>query len=241
MNRKPVIGITAAHCDEELKSFPRARYVEAVKKAGGQSILLPPIGTPEDAEEIIALIDGLILTGGGDISPILLEEEPQRGIGDCLPDRDFSEILLTQKALEVDLPLLGICKGIQILAVAAGGKIYQDIISQYPESMEHKMKAPRNFPWHQVILQESPLKALLGEERIAVNSVHHQAVSVVPQGFVISAVAPDGIIESIEKIGALFCLGVQWHPEVMGDDRNSQIIFQQLIKAARDLREKRAT
>lgn len=231
MNHKPVIGITAAHCNEELKSYPRALYVEAVKQAGGQPILLPPIATVEDAVEIIALIDGLILTGGGDISPLLLGEEPQRGIGECLPDRDYSEILLTQKALAVDLPLLGICKGIQVLAVAAGGKIYQDIISQCPQSLEHKQKAPRDFPWHQVDLKESKLKVLLEEEWIAVNSVHHQAVSEAPQGFIISALAPDGIIEAIEKVGARFCLGVQWHPEVMGQDKNSQRIFSQLINA----------
>ncbi|HHY28906.1 MAG TPA: gamma-glutamyl-gamma-aminobutyrate hydrolase family protein [Desulfitobacterium dehalogenans] len=231
MKRKPVIGITAAHCNEELKSYPRARYVEAVMQAGGQPILLPPLATAEDAEEIIALIDGLILTGGGDISPILLGEDPLRGIGDCMPDRDFSEILLTQKALEVNLPLLGICKGIQVLAVAAGGKIFQDIISQYPDSMEHKMKAPRDFPWHEVTLRESLLRTFLGEERIVVNSVHHQAVSEVPQGFVISALAPDGIVEGIEKVGDHFCIGVQWHPEVMVKDKNSQKIFQELVKS----------
>ncbi len=231
MKRKPVIGITAAHCNEELKSYPRARYVEAVREAGGQPILLPPVAAAEDAEEVIALMDGLILTGGGDISPILLGEDPLRGIGDCLPDRDFSEILLTQKALEVNLPLLGICKGIQVLAVAAGGKIFQDIISQCPGSMEHKMKAPRDFSWHEITLKESRLRTFLGEERIAVNSVHHQAVSEAPQGFVISAVAPDGIIEGIEKVDAHFCIGVQWHPEVMMKDKSSQKIFQELVAA----------
>ena len=234
MTHKPIIGITAAHCDEELKSFPRALYVEAVKDAGGQPIILPPIATTEDAKAIIALLDGLILTGGGDISPIQLGEDPLRGIGDCRPDRDISEILLAQRALEMDLPLLGICKGIQVLAVAAGGKIYQDIIRQCPESMDHKMKAPRNFPWHEVNLQESKLQALLGKKKIAVNSVHHQAVSEVPEGFVISGIANDGIIESIEKKEALFCMGVQWHPEVMREDENSQKIFQEFIEAGRN-------
>ncbi|WP_041219743.1 gamma-glutamyl-gamma-aminobutyrate hydrolase family protein [Desulfitobacterium dichloroeliminans] len=234
MERKPIIGITIAHCNEELKSYPRALYVEAVKQAGGQPILLPTIATVEEAEDIVGLIDGLILTGGGDISPILLEEEPIRGVGECLPDRDLSEILMTQKALDKDLPLLGICKGIQILAIAAGGKIYQDIVSECPESMEHKMKAPRDFPWHEILLMESHLKDFLGEERISVNSVHHQAVAEVPREFAVSAVAPDGIIEAIEKKEASFCVGVQWHPEVMVKDKNSQRLFQQFIKAGKD-------
>ncbi|MEL1134639.1 gamma-glutamyl-gamma-aminobutyrate hydrolase family protein [Desulfitobacterium sp. THU1] len=234
MERKPIIGITIAHCNEELKSYPRALYVEAVKQAGGQPVLLPPIASVEDADEVVALIDGLILTGGGDISPILLGEEPLRGIGECLPERDFSEILMTRKAIDKCLPLLGICKGIQILAVAAGGAIYQDIVSECPKSMEHKMKAPRDFPWHEILLMESYLKEFLGEERISVNSVHHQAVAEVPKGFTVSAVAPDGIIEAIEKRGASFCVGVQWHPEVMAKDKNSQRIFQQFIMAGRD-------
>lgn len=239
MDSKPIIGITAAHCDEELKTYPRARYVEAVKQAGGQPIILPPIATAKDAEEIIAVIHGIILTGGGDISPILLGEDPLRGIGDCRPDRDISELLLTQKSLEVELPILGICKGIQVLAVAAGGKIYQDIISQCPESIEHKMKAPRDFPWHEVTLNNSRLKSFLGEERIGVNSVHHQAVAEVPRGFVINAVAPDGIIEGIEKSGVTFCMGVQWHPEVMAEDKNSQELFKQFIEVWQDYKKKR--
>jgi len=231
MSFKPIIGITVAHCDEELKTYPRAMYVEAVKQAGGQPILLPPVSDKEDAEALVALIQGVILTGGGDISPFLLQELPQKGIGDCRPDRDLSEILLAQRALEIDLPLLGICKGIQVMAAAAGGKICQDIVSQYPRALEHKMKAPRNFPWHDVILQESRLQKFLGKERIGVNSVHHQAVAQVPPGFIINALAPDGIIEGMEKEGAPFCLGVQWHPEAMLEDPNSRKLFQELVKA----------
>lgn len=231
LRQKPIIGITVAHYSEEINTFPRGYYVEAVRRAGGQPILLPPVSTADDAQEIIGLIQGLILTGGGDISPILLKETPQRGIGDCQPERDLGEILLTQKALGVDLPLLGICKGIQVLAVAAGGKIYQDIISQVPNSLEHKQKVPRNYPWHEVELLPSQLKELLGQEKIQVNSFHHQAVFEVPQDFQVSSIAPDGIVESIEKRDALFCMGVQWHPEVMVEDQFSQEIFRGLVEA----------
>lgn len=234
MKRKPVIGITVAHCSEELKTFPRARYVESIKKAEGQPILLPPIATLEEAQEILGLVDGLLLTGGGDISPMFLGELPKRGIGECIPERDLSEILFAQVAMREDLPVLGICKGIQVLAVAAGGKIYQDLISECPESFEHKQRSPRDWAWHEVQLSESYLGRLIGEKTIGVNSIHHQAVSVPPEGFITNALAPDGIIEGIEKVGAKFCLGVQWHPEAMDKEKSSQRLFQGFIKVAQE-------
>lgn len=232
LGRKPIIGITVAHCSEEINTYPRGYYVDAVKRAGGQPILLPPVSSSEEAQEVFELIQGLILTGGGDISPILLKETPLRGIGDCQPERDLGELLLTREALATDLPLLGICKGIQVLAVAAGGKIYQDIVSQVPKSLEHKQKAPRNAPWHEVEFLPSQLRELIGQKRIPVNSFHHQAVAEIPPDFLVSSKAPDGIIESIERRESLFCVGVQWHPEVM-EDQYSQKIFQGLVEAAR--------
>ena len=238
MKRKPVIGITVAHCTEELKTFPRALYVESVKKAGGRPILLPTVTTLEEAQEILALVDALIFTGGGDFSPMLLGEQPKRGIGECIPERDFSEILLAQIALKEDLPMLGICRGIQVLALAAGGKIYQDLPSECPESLEHKQRAPREFPWHEVHLLESSLAALIEERRIGVNSFHHQAVSVLPIGFITNAVAPDGIIEGIEKTGAKFCIGVQWHPEAMDNEKHSQRLFNGLTEAAQEVKKR---
>lgn len=234
MKRKPVIGITVAHCTEELKTFPRALYVESVKKAGGQPILLPTVTALEEAQEILDLVDALIFTGGGDFSPMLLAEPPKRGIGECIPERDFSEILLARLAMKENLPILGICRGIQVITLAAGGKIFQDIPSECPESIEHKQRAPREFPWHEVHLLESSLATLIEEERIGVNSFHHQAVSVLPEGFITNAVAPDGIIEGIEKSEAKFCIGVQWHPEALAKEKHSQKLFLGLIKAAQE-------
>ena len=151
---KPIVGITAAHCSEELKTFPRHYYVESIKNAGGIPLIIPPVGNKEGAKDVLQLINGLILTGGGDISPTYLKEDPRRGIGTCFPERDLSEILLTQLALQQNLPLLGICRGIQVLAVAAGGGIYQDIPSQYPSAILHSQTAPRQFPWHDVDIVE---------------------------------------------------------------------------------------
>ncbi|OLN27072.1 gamma-glutamyl-gamma-aminobutyrate hydrolase family protein [Desulfosporosinus metallidurans] len=230
---KPIVGITAAHCSEELKTFPRHYYVESIRNAGGIPLILPPVRTHEEATDILKLISGLLLTGGGDISPVYLKENPRRGIGECFPERDFSELLLTQLALQQDLPLLGICRGIQVLAVAAGGKIYQDIPSQYPSAMQHSQTAPRQYAWHDVaIAEESDLFRLLDKTKIGVNSLHHQAVSEIPPEFIQCALASDGIIEGIEKPGAKFCLGVQWHPEsMMETEAHSKVLFRGFVEA----------
>lgn len=233
MLKKPIVGITAAHCTEELKTFPRQYYVGSIKNAGGIPLIIPPLCTTEEAADVLKLISGLVLTGGGDISPIYLREDPRRGVGTCFPERDLSEILLTQLALQQDLPLLGICRGIQVLAVAAGGEIYQDIPSQYSGAMEHSQTASREYAWHAVdIVEDSVLFRLFDKTRIDVNSLHHQAVSKIPQGFIQCALAADGIIEGIEKPGAKFCLGVQWHPEsMMETEIHSKVLFRGFIEA----------
>jgi len=235
MLSKPVIGITAAHCTEELKTFPRHYYVESVRKAGGIPMIIPPVESSEEASEVINLIQGLLLSGGGDISPAYMKEEARRGIGGCFPERDMSEIMLTQLAMQGDLPLLGICRGIQVLAIAAGGRIYQDIPSQYPTAMEHSQTAPRQYAWHDVdIVEESVLFRLLGERKLGVNSLHHQAVSEIPPGFRSNALASDGINEGIEKTDAKFCIGVQWHPESLENDKHSETIFKRFVDACRE-------
>ena len=232
MIRKPVIGITAAHCSEELKTFPRQYYVESIRKAGGTPLILPPVWLQEEGREVLNFLDGLLLTGGGDISPVYLREDPLRGIGECFPERDKSEILLTQLSLQKNIPILGICRGIQVLAVAAGGRIYQDIPNQNPQAMQHKQTAPRHNVWHDVdIVEESLLYRLVGETKIGVNSLHHQAVLEIPQGFIKNASASDGIIEGIEKLGVKFCVGVQWHPESMEAEAHSRALFGGFVEA----------
>lgn len=228
---KPVIGVTAAHCSEELKTFPRQYYVESIRKAGGIPIILPPVRAEAEANDTLDLLNGLLLTGGGDISPLYLKEDPIRGIGECFPERDLSEILLAKLSLQKNLSILGICRGIQVLAVAAGGRIYQDIPSQYPSALQHRQTAPRGDVWHNVdIVKDSLLYRLVKETRIGVNSLHHQAVLEIPQGFIQNASASDGLIEGIEKLGSKFCLGVQWHPESMAEQTHCQI-FKGFVEA----------
>lgn len=228
---KPLIGVTVAHYSEELATFPREYYVQSIRLAGGIPVLIPPLDQPEEAEELFEKIDGIVLSGGGDISPVFLEELPIRGIKRSNPQRDISEILLATQALNRGIPLLGICRGIQVLAVAAGGKLYQDILTQYPGVMEHDQTSPREYPWHPVDLMESHLQEIIKEKKIMVNSFHHQAVSALPPGFITSALAPDGIIEGIEFPGAKFCIGVQWHPEAMARDSQNQKLFHAFIEA----------
>ncbi|WP_425803673.1 gamma-glutamyl-gamma-aminobutyrate hydrolase family protein [Desulfitobacterium sp. Sab5] len=234
MSKKPIIGITVAHCTEELKTFPRGFYVESICKAGGQPLLIPPVRNEEDAYEILSLMNGLVLTGGGDIAPLVLAEQPKKGIGECFPERDLGELLLAKLALQLELPVLGICRGIQVLAVAAGGKIYQDIPSEYPQALEHKQKAPRENTWHEVELLTSKLSRIVGETKIQVNSLHHQAVASLPKGFIKSAVSADGIIEGIEKSDSAFCVGVQWHPEVLAGEEHSQKLFRGFVDSCKE-------
>ncbi|MHB8124750.1 MAG: gamma-glutamyl-gamma-aminobutyrate hydrolase family protein [Desulfitobacteriaceae bacterium] len=233
MSKKPVIGISVAHCQEELITFPRENYVRCIKAAGGIPILIPPLVDQSEALEMLNLIDGLLLSGGGDISPALMGEFPERGIGCCFPERDLGELLLAKLAFQQDTPVLGICRGIQIMAVAAGGKIYQDISQQLSQSFQHKQTAPRQYPWHEVKILDSRLGQILGEENISVNSFHHQAIKKIPEGFCINALSSDGIIEGFEKIGARFCLGVQWHPESMPNEVHSYAIFKGFLAACR--------
>ncbi|MDR3271559.1 MAG: type 1 glutamine amidotransferase [Peptococcaceae bacterium] len=237
---RPIVGITVAHLAEELQTFPRAFYVESMHRAGALSLLIPPLDDPSAAEAILRRLDGLVLSGGGDIAPLLLGETPHLLIGNCQPKRDISELLLARQALEQDLPLLGICRGIQVMAVAAGGSIYQDISSQYSAALEHRQHAPRESPWHEAALTgpaESLLSTLLEVapgSAIQVNSFHHQAIAQTPSGFRVNAVAPDGVIEGMEKIHARYCLGVQWHPESMTEDVYAQRIFSGLVRSCRN-------
>jgi putative glutamine amidotransferase len=221
---RPVIGITSSQFVDIASHgvFPRhsvsKAYSEAVQRAGGVPIILPFF--PELAANMLNMIDGLILTGGADIDPARFgDTEVHPKTYDILPDRDEAEIRLAQGALDRDLPLLGICRGIQVLNVAMGGTLYQDVPDQFSADIQHRqheVDIPADEPAHIVtVASGSLLERTYGDEPIPVNSFHHQAVKGVATGLVASGVAEDGLVEAIESTDYAFVLGVQWHPELM--------------------------
>ncbi len=233
---RPVIGITL---DSEepggYSNLPwyalRENYADAVTAAGGLPLPLPH--EPDRAEDYLNLIDGLVITGGAfDVDPSLF------GAGDRHPTvitkdrRTAFELAVTRGALERDMPVLGICGGQQLLHVVLGGQLIQHIPDEVPEALAHEQPNPRDEPGHGVAVKpDTLLHRIVGRDSLEVNSAHHQAAKGEPDGVVINAVAPDGVIEGIEASGKSFCLGVQWHPEY-GVSAGDSAIFDAFIKAA---------
>ncbi|MFX3675133.1 MAG: gamma-glutamyl-gamma-aminobutyrate hydrolase family protein [Paenisporosarcina sp.] len=229
---KPIIGISS-NLNERVLSLS-SDYVEAITKSGGVPIVIPNYQEEEEALKIVQLIDGLLLTGGGDIDPTLFGEEPQSGLGSISPERDASEITLTQKMLNLNKPILGICRGSQVLNIANGGDMYQDIYTQTENKnlLQHTQHAPRSHGSHYVQVYEgTKLSEIIHLEKFKVNSFHHQAVREIPQDFQVSAISSDGMIEAIESKSHHFVMGVQWHPESMKNDSVSLAIFKAFILA----------
>ncbi|MQL52603.1 gamma-glutamyl-gamma-aminobutyrate hydrolase family protein [Desulfofundulus thermobenzoicus] len=230
----PVIGITCAWDEPAGRYFLSRYYTAAVEEAGGRPVLLPHPPPKRSGMVLPAFLDGLILSGGGDVDPSYFGEEPLPGLGEIAPERDAFEMELTRRALAAGLPLLGICRGAQVLNIAAGGDIYQDIKSQVPGCLQHGQQGPRWFPSHNITIEGGTrLARILGSGIRRVNSFHHQAVRRVAPGFKVAARATDGIIEAIEYSGPAFVLGVQWHPETMWErDGTALDLFKALVEAA---------
>jgi putative glutamine amidotransferase len=231
---KPVIGITTAYNPEQDHYFLRNRYVGGVRQAGGLPLLLPYL--PDDESLVICArrLDGLLLTGGGDIHPFLFGEEPNRKLGAFDPERDAFEIAIMKTMLNLRKPVLGICRGIQVINVALGGTLYQDLETQLPGSLQHQQQAARRHPAHGVTVQpESRLAGILGSARLRVNSLHHQAIRDPAPGLRVTAWADDGVIEGVEAPGDPLLLGVQWHPEdLWRHDPAAASLFRALVQAA---------
>lgn len=188
-------------------------YSRAVTAGGGFPVLLPPDADPE---EVLQRFAGLVLTGGGDLDPHYYGEEPASGLGSVSPERDWFEIRLARLFLAAGKPILGICRGLQVLVVAAGGSLYQDLPAG---AIQHYQRAPREHRSHGIRLSgDSTLAGVLGGTEFRVNSFHHQAVRDLPAGFRAVGFSPDGIIEAVEATEGPF-LGVQWHPEDLFAER----------------------
>lgn len=223
--RRPLIGITANY--EGIDATLRDRYYKQVVEAGATPVIVPPIADEQVIIDTLRHLDGLILTGGGDHNPLWMGEEPLPRLHNINKERDLPELLLTRLAYNRQIPMLGICRGIQTLAIALGGKVEQDI----EQSVKHSQDADRSEPTHRIVIDKhSTLYNIYGSDSIFVNSFHHQAVSDPGKLFRIVARSADGVVEAMESSEYKSILGVQWHPEWLGED--GQKVFTWLVQRA---------
>ena len=225
-----LIGITSCRKIED--------YRQAILHVGGEPRILDVSMSPDEA---LAGIDGLMLTGGDDVAPSRYGEAAHPATVEAEAGRDEFEIALINSARARELPIFAICRGIQVLNVACGGTLVQDIPSQLPGALGHSLPCPPNQAFtfaHEIWIEKDSLLATLMRERLTddtceVNSRHHQAVKDVARGFRVSATAPDGVVEAIEDPAALFCLGVQWHPENFFRTGEFRPLFEGFLEATK--------
>lgn len=235
--KKPIIGITSSHEKENgLRNYHRTTvsidYTKGVIEGGGIPIVIPTTGDIEIIKEQLNLIDGLILSGGPDINPIYYGEDFKEKIGVISPERDDNEIKILKEFLKTEKPILGICRGHQLLNVYFGGTLYQDLSYFEMEPLKHRQDLYPELEIHNVAIEKNSILENLYGESIRTNSFHHQAVNKLGEGFKVIARSSDGIVEAIEKIDHKFCLGIQWHPEMMVARGNRDMIkiFKLLIE-----------
>ncbi|MGO8951364.1 MAG: gamma-glutamyl-gamma-aminobutyrate hydrolase family protein [Ktedonobacterales bacterium] len=210
-------------------------YVQAVVHAGGAPVLIPPLADMQSLAAIRCQLDGLLLTGGSDLDPSLYGEAPTLQCKTSEPERDQLELELARWALDQGLPIFGICRGMQVLNVACGGNLYQDIPVELHSIIDHKPEGKaRTHIAHDISIEpESLLARILGDDRAAVNSFHHQSVKRVGQGFSVIAAAEDGVIEAMEMRDVPFVLAVQYHPEELeASDPDNHRLFLAFVDAA---------
>jgi len=227
-----LIGITCGWRESEARHHLRHDYVQAVEAAGGVPLLIPAVA-PELAPVYYNMLDGLVFSGGDDVDPAYYGEEPQKGLGEIAPARDAFELALASLVLRGNKPALGICRGIQVLNIAAGGTVYQDL--SVFSSLQHYQQAPGWHAAHLIQLDEnSRLFGLLKKKQIRVNSFHHQGIKEVGAQLKPAGWSRDGLIEALEACEpSRFIIGVQWHPECSwAKDENSRLLFRALVERA---------
>ena len=227
---KPVIGITLGYDEgKEDRLTVKESYITVVKSAGGIPLLLPPQIDNGDLLSLTNVIDGVLLTGGGDVDPVYFNEEPDINLRRIDPLRDKFEIELVKLSIKEKIPLLGICKGMQVINIVCGGSVIQHLDSQ---QIKHDQNAPLWYPTHSVnFSDDSLLGEIFAKKTIRVNSYHHQILGKLGEGIEVTARASDNAVEGITAAGHPFLHGVQWHPERMYRNEPDQLnIFKELIK-----------
>jgi putative glutamine amidotransferase len=232
MTMPPVIGITCSHELESNRFSLAIAYINAIIVAGACPVLLPAMDTRFLGR--LNFLQGVVFSGGNDVDPVHFGEEPIPGSGEINPDRDEFELALARLCLRENIPLLAICRGMQVVNIAAGGDIYQDIHTQAAKVLKHMQQSPRWHASHGVeVKQSSQVHKAYSGKLARVNSFHHQAVRQVAPGFQITATASDGLVEAIESPGHSFAVCVQWHPEAMWRRYPEHIgLFKALVRAA---------
>lgn len=235
---RPLIAITGSirHHDGADRAGVNASYARSIAQAGGIPIILTPAIGPAAAVEALEPANGLVLTGGHDVDPEWYEAAPSPALGPLDPARDEFELAVFEAALKRRIPILGICRGLQVINVAMGGTLWQDLPSERPGEVQHDSEVSRDARTHHVLVKEpSHLALALGTGRLVTNSFHHQAIRDLAPGLQVTAWAEDGVIEGVEENGAGgWLLAVQWHPEEFHQEPGSpdQRLFQALVEAS---------
>ena len=233
----PLIGITTFRTLSR-NNFPtigvNEAYVQSVHQAGGTPVLIP-IGLSEQTlVELLPRLDGIIFTGGGDVHPARYGNQPHPLVNSVDEDRDRVEIALFQAAYDRRMPFLGICRGLQLVNVALGGTLYEDLLAQNPQSIKHDFfsdQAPDYLAHPVTVEQETRLAGILGATRLGVNSLHHQGIRLLAGGLQAIAHAPDGLIEAVQVVDYPFGLAVQWHPEWLQEHLAMRALFSEFVRA----------
>lgn len=235
---KPKIGILSdVSNDQNVLTF--ATYIKALECVDALPIVLPYASKDETLEQLLALCDGILFTGGVDIDPKHYGAVKKETCGDIQPYRDELELKVFDMARKAGKPILAICRGIQLVNVAMGGSLYQDISSEVPSEISHVQSEGRFEPSHTVqVMAETPLYDLVGAERIIANSFHHQAIQRLADGLAVMAVADDGIVEAVYGTDSQYLRAYQWHPERLAETHpHHRGIFEDFIRACRDFAE----
>ena len=232
---KPLIGITPLVDTERESLWMLPEYMDGIAEAGGLPIMLPLTDDAADIVRLTAMCDGLLFTGGHDVSPYIYKETPTPQCGECSAERDSMELVLLSEAMKQDKTVMGICRGIQFINAALGGTLYQDLPTEHPSAVEHHMTAPYDRAIHNVsILEGTPLHSLLGISSLGVNSYHHQAIRTLAPSLTAMAMSDDGLVEAVTHNTMRYLRAYQWHPEfAYKKDEASRRIFADFVENCR--------
>lgn len=239
---KPVIGISTSTIVDGGGMFPgyhrtyvNEDYINSVISGGGIPMMIPLSNNEEVLKAQLSLCDGLIISGGHDVYPLNYGQEPRQALGDVYPERDTYEYTLLELAEAQNIPVMGICRGLQIINTFYGGTLHQDLhyVKSETHVLKHNQAQRPDLRSHSVkTVKGSKLQTLIGEETM-VNSFHHQVIDQVAKGFTTVASAPDGCVEAIEKDGDRYVIGIQWHPEMLAATTKEMLnVFEELVKAS---------